>query len=130
MRAGASVKGLVQVEAPEVRTFVCFQRRVCQLLTKPRVLGAHDVLRLQLQHSFGVCGDGLRGLRQPVALDVHLHLGRHLHALLVHGAVIYGGRRPVLLELLSKLVSSKQSVTIHKVRRHRPYSHRLPLCTM
>lgn len=124
------MRGLVQAAAPETRTFVCFQRRVCQLLTEPRVLGAHDVLRLQLQHGFGVCGDGLRGLRQPVALDVHLHLGRHLHALLVHGAIVYGGRRPVLLELLSKLVSSKQSMTIHKVRRRRHYLHRMPLRTM
>lgn len=65
------------------------------------------MLRLQAQHGHGVRSDRLGSLLQLVALDLHLHLRGNVHALLVHGAAVHGDGLLVLLELLGKLVSSK-----------------------
>lgn len=83
---------------------------MCQRLAEPRVLRAHDLLWLQVQHGLGV--GGVRG-RPPqlLTLDVHLHVRRGVHALLVPGAVVQGGgwlMLLVLLELLGELVPSEQ----------------------
>lgn len=92
---------------PYTCTFDSLQRRLCQLLAQPRVFCAHDVLRLQVEHGLRVRGDGIRRWLQLVALDLHLHLSGHLHALLVHGAAVEGGSLRMLLELLGKLIASK-----------------------
>lgn len=95
---------LLRVRSPEPLTFICFQRLTRHLLAEPRL---HAGGRPQVQHGPGGVGHGLSGRLQCGVLNLHLHLGGHVHALLVHGAVIYRAGLLVLPELLGKLKSSK-----------------------
>lgn len=96
-------------------TFICLQRRLCQLLAQPRVFRAHNMLRLQVEHGIGVCSDCVHRRLQLITLDLHLHLSGHVHTLLIHGTAIERGGFLVLLQLLSKLVASKKTTMSTKL---------------
>lgn len=116
----------VRVRTWEIFAFICFQRLMRQLLTESRVLRAHDLLWLQVQHGLGVRGPRRR--LQLLALDLHLHVRRDVHALLVHGAVVQRGGLLMLLELLGKLVSSKHQRQSAQLGAVKTYSHEVLLC--